>query len=277
MYSVVCILKDNRGNTVGAKITDGASVKEVTTAQLRGSNLKFNNAILDRSGFLRAKSGNLKVELVKTELTLYHGSKFGIHGRININVCQETCDFGKGFYLGTSELQAINRVCNDSDSILYKFSLDISSCKLYTFNDAVLWALFVGLNRHKFPINVENMLRIKFKFLDSFDVICGLIADDNLSLVYSTFLENHLSVEGLVKALSFCNYGNQYVIKKQEFCSSKYLRLEDKRKLTKEDKKSSLDWGKGIKSGINSELDTILDEYAHAGVFIKEVLANVKI
>lgn len=82
---VLKILKSKSGKTLGATIRVDGSTKDVSTDFLRSNrNLVFNNAVIDKNGYVRSKSGSLHVEILDREclevkgLTLYHGSTSGI-------------------------------------------------------------------------------------------------------------------------------------------------------------------------------------------------------
>lgn len=61
-------------------------------------------------------------------ITLYHGSKNGLNGKIQ-PISRKLCDFGQGFYMGTSMEQPSTLICNYSGSILYTLELDDSNLK----------------------------------------------------------------------------------------------------------------------------------------------------
>lgn len=49
---------------------------------------------------------------------LFHGSRGGINEKIQ-PLSRFTCDFGKGFYMGTDIMQAKGIVSNDFDPYIY--------------------------------------------------------------------------------------------------------------------------------------------------------------
>ena len=61
-------------------------------------------------------------------LVLYHGSKKGISGEI-APISREECDFGSGFYMGTSTLQPLSLICNEDKPKFYAVELDLTGLK----------------------------------------------------------------------------------------------------------------------------------------------------
>ena len=59
------------------------------------------------------------------KLVLYHGSKKGIVGDI-APISREECDFGSGFYMGTSPLQPLTLICNEDKPEFYTVELDMA-------------------------------------------------------------------------------------------------------------------------------------------------------
>ena len=62
-------------------------------------------------------------------ITLYHGSKSGIHGSI-APISRTRCDFGKGFYMGTDRTQPLTLICNYPNARLYTLSINLSDLKI---------------------------------------------------------------------------------------------------------------------------------------------------
>lgn len=153
----------------------------------------------------------------KGHILLFHGSKNGIKGNINVSYSNQLCDFGSSFYLGDNLVQAENRVSNESKPILYAYEYALGSCTEFRFPTAVDWALFVGYNRNKVKLtaNVERMLG----YMGKCDMIIGPIADDRMDRVFAEFLSGAMTDTALSNCLSYVQYGNQYMIKSQEAVS----------------------------------------------------------
>ena len=61
-------------------------------------------------------------------VTLYHGSKSGLHGPI-APVSRDRCDFGKGFYMGTERMQPLTLICNYPEGKLYTLQAGLTGLK----------------------------------------------------------------------------------------------------------------------------------------------------
>lgn len=164
---------------------------------------------------IRQEILNYASTLPKNKIVLYHGSKHGINGNIDVNYSNAICDFGKGFYLGDNIFQAENRVQNDTNPVLYAYEYTFGSCKELNLNlfDAVTWALYVGFNRNKVKAteSIKNLVRET----KNSDIVIGLIADDKMSKVFAEFLSGALTDVALANCLKFVQYGNQYVFKNE--------------------------------------------------------------
>ena len=84
----------------------------------------------------------------KSIVTLYHGSKSGIHGAI-APISRRHCDFGKGFYMGTDRLQPLTLICNYPSAKMYTLSVDLSNLKILDMKAGLDWALLIAYNRGK--------------------------------------------------------------------------------------------------------------------------------
>lgn len=273
-YSVLSILKKG-GNTEGARVTDGNKIVKMSTSSLKKAYLegyKFNNAIVTKEGYVRAKSGSLPVEEL---VTLYHGSIGGIAHPIKVNFSSKPCDFGQGFYLGEMEIQAKNRVCNSKDGYLYKFDLNLSGLTVYSFRDYTLWALYIGVNRGKINATSYKKLSALVNQINSNDVIIGLIADDKIAESYNDFLNNNITDIALAECLKEVKYGNQYVIKNQKCIENNLYELSH-HILSKDERKESLSWGRSVKENLDNRLVEVKRKYRRSGKFLDEILEEYK-
>lgn len=200
---------------------------------------------------------------------LFHGSEGGIIGRPKCNVNKGLCDFGSGFYTGDNLNQAENRVSNRRDSIVYAYKYDLRKCRVYEFNSVILLALFVGYNRSILS-DIPNELLSKFEFINSHDVIIGYIADDKISAVYNDFLSSNITDVCLAECLKLVRYDKQVVFKTNH--SLECIELYSTYTLTKEMKKNSIDWGRGIKSNMEKDLEKYKLKYRRIGRYLDEIL-----
>lgn len=147
---------------------------------------------------------------------LFHGSKNEIIGEINLNISEETHDFGKGFYLGETFLQSSTWAADDlCKGNIYKFKLDLTNLKVKELV-GIEWVFFIAVNRRKIEEN-ENTKEI-FKFYKSicdeeYDVIIGKIADDKMGMSMESFFANEMYDTTLYKCLSQLKIGDQICIK----------------------------------------------------------------
>lgn len=82
---------------------------------------------------------------------LFHGSRGGINGNIQ-PLSRFTCDFGKGFYMGTNIMQAKGIVSNDFDPYIYtlKFNLsEIPDNRILDLRNNDMWIYTILANRKK--------------------------------------------------------------------------------------------------------------------------------
>ena len=80
------------------------------------------------------------------KLVLYHGSKKGIDGDI-APISRGECDFGKGFYMGTTTLQPLTLVCNEDKPKFYAVELDTTDLKVLTVDIGMDWAMLIAYYR----------------------------------------------------------------------------------------------------------------------------------
>lgn len=180
------------------------------------------------------QSYNGKVQLKSSDIVLYHGSKSGIVGDIQPCNTRHNCDFGVGFYTGGMKEQAQLFIRdNGSAKLLYKLGVNLQGLNIYEFDDVTTWVLYIMCKRGHISCDKYKKLSNLVNYIDSFDVVVGLIADDEMFKVFNDFSEGALTIEGLAYCLSKVNLGKQYVFKTNKACRQiKYL---DITQLSKED------------------------------------------
>ncbi len=113
------------------------------------------------------------------DIILFHGSRGGFEGDIK-PISRKTCDFGKGFYMGTDIMQAKEIVSNDFEPYLYTLKLKLSEIPENKILDLRKnnnkWIDIILANRRKVPD--FNKLGRKFS------VTC--IRDESLFFISST-------------------------------------------------------------------------------------------
>jgi len=165
---------------------------------------------------------NIEVET----LTLYHGSfnQKGIpqprrdipghtFGRIDM-------DFGTGFYLTPNANQAKEwavRKGNNGSLNTYRLNIDglhilhlePEACCPLCWMTVMLYFRGTRMQRRDKHWLIDNY----YLDVDSYDLVCGLTADDQYYRIFNDFVTNQLSYRGLCKALLLGGLGRQYVIK----------------------------------------------------------------
>lgn len=164
------------------------------------------------------------------KLIVYHGSKKGIAGKIE-PISRESCDFGKGFYLGTDPAQPLTLICDDDKPILYTMKLDLTGLKVLKVEMNLEWAMLIAYYRGYMDEVTGSEIYKKYERLaDGYDVILGYIANDRMYRVMKIFFEKEITDAALIHSLSALDLGRQYVCKTAKACDQ--LEIVDKRELT---------------------------------------------
>ena len=148
-------------------------------------------------------------------MILFHGSNTEI-SNIDLSRCGKYKDFGRGFYVTSLKKQAINwarvitkRLKTDK-AILNKYefdnNLDDLNCKIFLEPNEE-WATFVINNRNKDFTNHNEKLS---NHDNKYDLVHGLVANDDISAVLETFLLGVLPISQLPQALIYKELNDQY-------------------------------------------------------------------
>ena len=144
-------------------------------------------------------------------ITLYHGSNMGIDA-IDLNRCHPDKDFGKGFYLTNIRKQAEymalrrTRIMGEGLPTLTAYSFNEEclydgSLKVKVFESPLEeWALFVLANRNA---SVSG-------FQHDYDIVIGPVADDGVAFQLERYSRKIITLEILVKELTYRNLNSQY-------------------------------------------------------------------
>lgn len=164
------------------------------------------------------------------KLIVYHGSKKGIAGKIE-PISRESCDFGKGFYLGTDPAQPLTLICDEDKPILYTMKLDLTGLKVLKVEMNLEWAMLIAYYRGYMDEVTGSEIYKKYERLaDGYDVILGYIANDRMYRVMKNFFEKEITDAALIHSLSALDLGRQYVCKTAKACDQ--LEIVVKRELT---------------------------------------------
>ena len=212
----------------------------------------------------------VKFEPDDDRLIVYHGSKKGLQGRIE-PISRESCDFGKGFYLGTDLAQPLTLICDEDKSVLYTMKLDLTELKVLKVEMNLEWAMLIAYYRgYLDEVKGSNIYKKYEKKADGYDVILGYIANDRMYRVMKSFFEKEITDIALIHSLSALDLGRQYVCKTQKACDR--LEIIDKRKLTSLELAILRD--KSIirrQEGIKLTEETLL-KYRREGKYFDEIL-----
>ncbi|MCL2868434.1 MAG: DUF3990 domain-containing protein [Candidatus Bathyarchaeota archaeon] len=150
-------------------------------------------------------------------MILYHGSNIKITN-IDLSKARPFKDFGRGFYLTEIKEQAEKmaiRVADRFGGNPYVSEFELSDG---IFKDVALnilkfdspskdWALFVMNNREKDFSDVENRL---YNGDNKYDVVIGAVANDDLVGTFDLFRDGFMTLDDVVKQITFKNLTNQY-------------------------------------------------------------------
>lgn len=174
--------------------------------------------------------------------SFFHGSKIGIHGKISPNSNIGKTDFGNGFYIGTKRTQALLRVTNDYEPILYEFKIpddclnDSNTLRLGKDD----WVYFVLYNRGLLEdIKGSAFYDYYAHLADNKDFIVDPIADDVFDRCIQDFKDNNITDYVFKELIDSFQYGTQIAVKSQRACDS--IILVNKHVLTNIDRKRVLE------------------------------------
>lgn len=144
-------------------------------------------------------------------MKLYHGTNTDIN-EIDINKYNPNKDFGQGFYLTDIPEQALLmakrrvRITKTGQPIVIEYDFDEEY-----FNNGLLnvkifdepskdWALFILNNRRNSSINNQH----------NYDIVIGPIANDGVAFQLDRYENNIITLDVLVKELSYQKLNKQY-------------------------------------------------------------------
>ena len=152
------------------------------------------------------------------KLILYHGSKKGITGDV-APISREECDFGRGFYMGTSTLQPLTLICNEDKPKFYAVELELTGLKVLTVDVGMDWAMLIAYHRKEMESAKETAVYEKYAHMaDGYDVIIGYIANDRMYTELFRFFNKTLTDVALIHCLSALDLGKQYVAISEKAC-----------------------------------------------------------
>ena len=148
-------------------------------------------------------------------MILYHGSNVEVT-EIDLKRCRPFKDFGQGFYLTSLKEQAsdwafkVTRRSLSGKPVLsiYEFDENISDLNYFVLLEPdSSWAEFVINNRNREFMDSENRLS---NHDNKYDVVRGLVAHDDISVILETFLLGILPMSELPHALIYKKLNDQF-------------------------------------------------------------------
>ena len=157
-------------------------------------------------------------ENTDNKLILYHGSKKGIVGDI-APISRGECDFGQGFYMGTTILQPLTLVCAEEKPKFYTVEMNLSGLKVLNVEIGLEWALLIAYYRKEMESAIGTEIYEKYaNFANGYDVIIGYIANDRMFTELTRFFNKTLTDTALIHCLSALDLGKQYVAITEKAC-----------------------------------------------------------
>lgn len=217
---------------------------------------------------VKREVSSLKIE--EGRIILYHGSKSGLVGDI-APISREKCDFGKGFYMGTTPEQPLTLICDFEESKFYVVSIDTSELATAEISSDIDWAMIVAYHRGKIERIKGSKLYNKYSTMTSDkDLAIGSIANDRMFFVIDNFFLENITDIALVNSLSALQLGRQYVALTEKAC--KAIKVEKEIELSFFEKKvlrkvSEVNRQKGIELA-----NAICKSHRREGKFFDEIL-----
>ena len=211
-------------------------------------------------------------ENTDNKLILYHGSKKGIVGDI-APISRSECDFGQGFYMGTSTLQPLTLVCAEDKPKFYTVELNLTGLKVLNVEIGLEWALLIAYYRKEMESAIGTEIYEKYaNFANGYDIVVGYIANERMYTELSRFFNKTLTDTALIHCLSALDLGKQYVAITENACKQI--------KVLKEESLSQLELAilrdmsvERRKEGI-ALADEIEVKYRREGKFFDEILGG---
>lgn len=203
-------------------------------------------------------------------VTLYHGSKSGIVGKITPS-SRDRCDFGRGFYMGTDPMQPLTLICNYPNAKLYTLKCDLSGLNLLDIEVGIDWVLLVAYNRGKMDsIRDSAIYRRLTEMTAGCDMLIGSIANDRMFVVLDRFFKGEITDEALIHSLAALKLGKQYVALTEGAC--RQIEIAEEKELTAADREALRAESEKNRSQGVALAEEICRKYRREGRFFDEIL-----
>ena len=220
----------------------------------------------------RVKAEIAALNIAPDRTVLYHGSKSGLVGDITPS-SRARCDFGKGFYMGTTPEQPLTLICDFEEAKFYVVSVDMSDLNTLEVATDIDWAMLVAYHRGKMEGIKGTEFYNKYSTMTANkDIAIGSIADDKMFYVLDNFFLENITDVALVNSLSALQLGKQYVALTPKACAAvkvekeipiSYLEKKVLKKVSEENRQKGIELANKICKSHRREgkyFDEILDE-----------------
>ena len=217
---------------------------------------------------VKREVSSLKIE--DGRVILYHGSKSGLVGDI-APISREKCDFGKGFYMGTTPEQPLTLICDFEESKFYIVSIDVSELATAEIPADIDWAMIVAYHRGRMERIKGSKFYNKYSTMTSGkDLAIGSIANDRMFFVIDNFFLENITDIALVNSLSALQLGRQYVALTEKAC--KAIKVEKEIELSFFEKKVLRKVSEGNRQKGIELANEICKSHRREGKFFDEIL-----
>ena len=218
----------------------------------------------------KIKSEVNAITIEKGRILLYHGSKKGLVGDI-APISREKCDFGKGFYMGTTAEQPLTLICDFEESKFYDDSIDAKHLTTIEIPADIDWAMVVAYHRGRMERIKGSKFYEKYSTMTSGkDLAIGSIANDRMFFVIDNFFQENITDIALINSLSALQLGKQYVALTEKAC--KAIKVEKEIELTYFEKKILQKGSEGNRQKGIDLANEICKSHRREGKFFDEIL-----
>ena len=207
----------------------------------------------------------------KGEVLIFHGSKTGIEGRIDLSHNKRINDFGNGFYCGESLEQSAMFVATYPDSSLYMLKFNPHNLKKRVLHVDRDWMLLVAYFRRNLKeYEGSNVIKRLLSTNKGVDYIVAPIADNRMFEIIDSFIDGEITDIQCQHCLSATNLGNQYVFITQKAIDQ--ITLLEKCYLSEPEKESYL---ASRQENYKMNMDKVKlarKKYRNQGEYIEDIL-----
>ena len=210
------------------------------------------------------------LSIPKGRILLYHGSKKGLVGDI-APISREKCDFGKGFYMGTTPEQPLTLICDFEEAKFYVVSIDTKVLTTIEIPTDIDWAMVVAYHRGRMERIKDSKFYKKYSEMTTDkDLAIGSIANDRMFFVIDNFFQENITDIALINSLSALQLGKQYVALTEKAC--KAIKVEKEIEFTYFEKKILQKVSEGNRRKGIDLANEICKSHRREGKFFDEIL-----